>query len=759
MDLNIFKKDEGSTENYWSLVVGKTWVQAGIWRVSQEKVELVAEGNSTTWSDGNEESLVSAADGSLSSAASNTTFDVSEPNKVVYGLPASWVSDGSILPQRLELLKKLSGELELAPSGFVVVPEALVHYLKSKEGSPLNAILIGIAEDSSEVTLTQNGKVLGTTEVARSISLGADLSEGLAKLTPSLDGFQYPSRILLYNHKVGNLDDARQNLISTEWKEVNLNFLHTPKIEVLPENTAVLAVSLAGGAEVGEAVSVDFLGLDKAKNEETEVSLGESSDLEVEKVKYLEDEDIAYSEKISQNQDVNFEKEIEDLDLVAHDNLRSVSEKAEARDFNPFPEADKSKDLSIIKRALSHLSFPNLSLSIFKGWSMGFVAALTFILLIVFGIGYWYLPKAEVTIYVAAKKLEKTIPFSVDSQIPAVDLGKSIVPAKTEETEVSGEKTTSTTGTKLIGDRAKGTVIITNGGGSRVLKSGTILAGPNSLKFTLNEDVTVASASSIAKPSQSQAQVSAADIGAQYNLANGTEFVVGNFSKLDIVAQNDEAFSGGSSREITAVSDKDRLELEKGLMQELAEKGKEQLKDSLSPDEVLIDESISFTSQEKNYSNKAGEEASTLKLSTKGNVKSLVVSKESINSLVLDKIKSDVPGGFLLRPDQLNLSFKAVVQKEETKASKNAKETKEAKPPSSQTSFVAQIQANLLPKINPEDIKKGISGKSAIEAKEYLSSIPGFTRTAISFKPRLPSFLETLPRMTKNIVLEIESER
>lgn len=768
MDLNIFKKkDEGDIEHYWSIVVGKTWVQAGVWRVVEEHAELVAEGNSTSWVDGNEESLVAAADGSLSSAASNTSSEIPEPNKVVYGLPSSWITDGNITSQRLDLLKKLSSELELTPAGFVVVPEAIVHYLKSKEGSPLNAILVGISEDSVEITLSQNGKVLGTSEVSRSVSLGTDLAEGLGKISPVS---QNPSRILLYNHKVGNLDDARQNLLATNWKDVKLDFLHTPKIEVLPEDTALCAVSLAGGAEVGEAKNIVLprrITEEVIEDEESEKVLEEPEKEEenlpetqnLEEINFLRDEDIAESKDLPSTKTQDFESDLRDLDIGEHDNLRQPIQDPRVKDFNPFPQKTKR---NIFLTFFNLFKLPSLGkfeiLILGKGF-FGVAGVGVVLLLIVGGLGYWYLPKAEVTVYVAARKLEKIIPFNVDISTSVVDLANSVVPAKSFEIEVSGEKTTSTTGVKLVGDRAKGVVIITNGGGSRVLKSGTTLTGPNNLKFTLTEDTTVSSASSIAKPSIAQVPVAASDIGAQFNLAGGSEFTVANFSKLDIVAQNNDPLSGGSSREISAVSEKDKSSLEEGLNLELIEKGKEQAKNSQTDNEILVEESSVFTPSEKNFSNKVGEEAQTLKLVSKGQYKSLVIPKESVNSLVLEKLKGEVPEGFLLRPDQITLSFKTVVEKKAETTKPTKKEESKPQTTNPKTSFIAQVQVNLLPKINPDEVKKEISGKSPMLAKDYLSSIPGFTRTAISFKPRLPSFLQVLPRITNNILLEIEAER
>jgi hypothetical protein len=785
MDLNIFKRNdekEDGQEHYWSLVVGESWIQAGIWSTFQEKVHLIAQGNVTSWDATDEESLVSAADGTLSSAASFVTQDISEPNKVVFGLPASWVEEGDISKEKLNLLKKLTDELELSPAGFVVVPEAIVHYLKSKEGAPLNGILLGVSQDILEVSLVQNGKLLGSTEISRSVSLGTDMAEGLTKL--SGQSSQFPTRILLYDHKAGNLDEARQNLLQTEWGEkIGISFLHTPKVEVLDESTAIIAVSLAGGAEVGQAKAIvvaegmqneeevteaEAQETDSSYTQEKEPVLDEEDKESetaqmLEDIGFLEDEDIAQHNKVMEKEQ-NFEENMEDFDFEQHDNIRVPSTPLEATPApEPFPQKAKAKSPLAFLSSFSFLArFPRIRLP-FGGGGMIGLSLIGLVLLLLFGgVAYWYLPKADVSIFVAPKSVSDSFTFTIDPNLSVVDQANSVVPGSFREIDVSGEKTASTTGTKTIGDRAKGTVTIVNTGGSRTLKSGTVLTGPNSLKFTLNDDVTIASASSALSTSQTQAGVSAGDIGAQYNLAQGSEFSVGNFSKLDVAARNDEAISGGSSREIAAVSDKDQASISQDLTQELIQKALDQAMEGLSPDEQLVEDSAVFTANNKTYSNKIGEEASTLKLALTGKVKVLIVPKDALQILAMNKVSSQIPQGFTLKPEQLRFTFKTVEQKAapaSTKTTKTTTTTEETTITSSKPQISTEVQANLLPMVNPDDIKKSIAGKKPEDAKEYLSTIPGFSRAEIAFRIKLPSSIQTLPRIDKNINIEVQAEQ
>lgn len=727
MDLGIFKK-QPEAEYLWSLVIGKNWVEAGIWRVVGEKTEIVSQGGASSWQEDNSETLISAADSTLSAAAAALPDGAQEPTNVVLGLSPLWVENGEIKKERLELLKKLCRELELKPAGFVVIPEAMVHFLKAKEGGLLNAILVGLSEDSIDLSLVQGGKILGTVEVAKSMSLGQDIAEGLARL-PALP--QYPSRILLYNHRAGNLDEARQNLIKTEWKDFKVLFLHTPKVEILPEDAGILAVSLAGGTEVGHATALVVPKEEEGEEErEEDQSRKELEEVSIEELGFLKGADVAKI-KIT-------DEEPETEDITPKKEKLEVAEEPQKRSISLPKFSLPKKDW-----AFSRPTLPALSGLRFL-WIFGAIFVLLAGLL---GVAYWYLPKAKVLVYVAPKVLEKSIGFRVDPAQPSVSQTEGIVPAKTLETSVSGEKTGQPSGTKTVGERAKGQVIIYNTGGATTLKGATVVIGPNSLKFTLDEDVPVASGSSSANPSKTTVRVKASDIGAQYNLAAGTEFSVGNFAKSAVSAKNEEALLGGTSREVSAVSKEDVEILERELSKELLVQGMETLKNTLDKDEILIEEGGLFQKTNQTLSNKAGEEASTIKLKLEGKILVSAVPRDALSILVQSEVERDVPDGFTLRQDQIEVSY----QKKEQEIKEKTKE---------QPEFVAQVKANLLPKVDPDKITGAIAGKYPEVARDYLSSnTPGFTRAEISMNIRLPGKLGTLPRIPKNIKVEVAAER
>ena len=202
-----------------------------------------------------EDELTGAVDAALSSAIQKLPENYKEPNKTVFGVSSTWVKGGEISEEYLAKIKKLCTELSLSPVGFVVLPEAIAHLCKSEEGSPLNAIILGLGSGSIEISVFKLGNLVGTTEVSRSVSLIEDVTEGLSRFEGANP---LPSRFIVYDGKEGEIDEAKENLLQASWEGIpKIKFLHTPKAEVLTPDRKVLATCLAGAAEIGHVSHVD----------------------------------------------------------------------------------------------------------------------------------------------------------------------------------------------------------------------------------------------------------------------------------------------------------------------------------------------------------------------------------------------------------------------------------------------------------------------------------------------------------------------
>lgn len=696
MDIkSLISKTKEEKKYFWALLLEPSWVASAVWLIEDDKVEVIATSLSTRWE--NEDNLIEAVDASLSSCIQNLSIEFDEPAKTVFGVPSMWVEEGNIKEVYLESLKKICKELSLEPSGFVVLPEAIANFIKTKEQSPLSGITVGISNEDLDISIFNLGKLVGTTIVARSVSVQDDFLEGLSRLSTGAENF--PPRILLYNQKEAELEEIKTTLDSFDWGKIgDSGFLHTPKIEIIEPDNKILAVCLAGGSEMGEINSI--VSSQEITNSENISSEEESL---IDKPEELEN--------ISQPKDIT----PEDLGFVVNNNNTEVALKQKSR-LKSF-KLPKFK----ISKTITNLSFNK------KPFIIGSITLVAFF--VVGFILWWFLPKASVTIFVSPNKL--------DRKITLVE-GKDLI-VKSIEENVSGDKTKSTTGTKTVGEKAKGEMKIQNGTAFTInLVSGTSILSSSNLEFITTKQASVSGALSPSSPGTVTIEVEAANIGSEYNLAKDEVFKVANYPKAEVDAISLNNFTGGTSRQISAVSEEDRNTLLEDLTEELVDRAKNKLKEGISDDSLLIESSIKTKIKNETFSNKLGDEASTLKLFLDLNITINTVSKKDLNEISKKELEGKIPSGFVLNEDQITYDFSAA---------------------SEEKVIDVTIIVNLLPNINPDDIVKKIIGKYPNLAEEYLGSVPGFVRAEFRIKPLLPGRLGTLPHLFKNIKVEISAER
>ncbi len=682
---------------YWAIVLEPGWIQAGVWEIKENKVEVISVSPVTPWETDSE--IVGASDAALSSAIQLLPEGLGEPSKTVFGVPPSWVNEGQIKEEYLSKIKNICTELSLEPSGFVVLSEAIVHFIKVDEGSPVNAIIARFGKDFLELSVFKLGNLVGTTQVARSVSFFDDVKEGLSRFSLP-EGL--PSRIVIYDGKEGDLEEIKEALTVSDWENVDkVKFLHTPKIEILPPDKKVTAVSLAGAAEIAGV---------------TELS--------------KEDQNIVMPEKSLSPEELGF--------VVGEDIASGQPPQVEKQRISPQPLKGKIQTFmsKIFEKPVIRL--PNI-----KGKKnliiVGLVGGAFVALFLLFWIFY---PKAQIKVYVLPKRFEEKIDITVLKDSGATDIANKIVSGKIVLAEVSGEKTKSTTGTKKIGDRAKGSVNIQNGTGSVLkLSEGTLITAANNLKFGLVNSASISAALTPSTPGTYVVEVVAGDIGAEYNLAKNEVFSVKDYSKSEIDAVAVSDFIGGSSRDISAVSLDDATNLLNSLTSELSSNAKKDLISSIATDRFLIEDSLVATTSSKVFSNKVGDEASNLKLSLGLKSSAIVVLKKDLIDLSQNVLSKAAPPGFSLNSDNLGFGFSRI------------------KDLSSAILFNLIVKADFLPKEDISLLIRTVSGKSALTVEERLSQIPGFVTAEIDIKPKLPWIFGHLPKLSKNITIEILSEK
>lgn len=417
-------------------------------------------------------------------------------------------------------------------------------------------------------------------------------------------------------------------------------------------------------------------------------------------------------------------------------------------------ESSQTEKISIIDKIKKIFKKPKIKLPQIKTPSKLKIPSLIIIGLILLslfivagGIAYWVLPTATVTVFVKPNEISKELTFSLDSSLSELDLEKSIIPATVETVTATGNNQTPTTGAKTVGDRATGTVAIYNRTSSpKTLSAGTNLAYEN-LIFTLNEDVNIASASSTenadfsitVQPSKTEATVTAIDIGSQYNLSVDTQFSVANFSSESFIAKAVTDFTGGSSREIQAVSQSDIDLLKEDLINQLRQQTTDELKakSNHNKDVIFTDD---YEISDQSYSADVGDEADSINLEMTVTQTAYQYQITDISLIAQKVMLENIPDGFALQADA------TVVEVLETNIDEDDSITIKAK-----------TTLKLMPIIDTQQIARTIQGKYPPLTESYFKSLPNFVRTETQITPALPSRLNTFPRKVENIQVEVKS--
>lgn len=704
----IFQKKPERDEVYLSLVLEESAVQVALWSVLSANNPHISEAISERVTDNAWDKRLEACDRAIARLVEKEGRDDFE--KVVLGLPVSYLTpedevDHTVRPH----IKTLTHELELTAIGFVPIHQAIVHQIRQEEGVPPSVILIEADSQGSTLILYRVGVMVGK------VKIGND--DFVANLEKTLKGFKdievLPSRILLYGGDTALLDARKRDLLKHPWP-TRANFLHYPKIDVLSVISLASAVSLAGASELATQVGSS-----------TEQPVGEVVAVAV------EDADANVTEVAPET--LGFRS---DVDIVE----RPIRE--QENDL----KNDEEKPYKVPKKSIQLPSFETIThgASMMKIPRMGLLVFLVLFLLLAGGgwFLYWVLPKAQIVLYQVPYTLTESSGVTINPTATVVDAATKIVPGRKQERTVMGDKTIAVIGKKDIGDPARGTVTIYNRSlSSKQLNKGTILTA-GTLSFSLDSAVSIASASvgidySII-PGKASTAISAVKLGPQSNLPGSTEFSVKDTSTSVMVARNDAALSGGTSKAVTVVSRDDYDALVTDLTGDLIAKAKAELSSNVAGGEQLIDETVHTAVSQKKFDQELDQESDKLHGSITVSITGISYNTVEVASLFADMVSGKVPSGYLLDKESGTVSVSNVQVKKDGSVFLNAR-----------------YQGAATPKFDFAAMKSAIAGKSTGTAEQYFRNISGVG--GIEMNIGRSFWKTTFPINTSNILFTIKN--
>jgi len=393
-----------------------------------------------------------------------------------------------------------------------------------------------------------------------------------------------------------------------------------------------------------------------------------------------------------------------------------ISAQIDLRALNAAPSADKP---SAAVKPKKQLRVPNFNAFRKKFLFIGGSAALLIAFLV------WALaiaPHASVTISA------KTTSVNVDQTLtlnPSLQQSKAAdlqFKAVSKQIKKSVSADFAATGSKDVGNKAGGTVTLTNSfdSDSKTVPAGTVFTAASGQKFVNTAAITVPGAKVAGGgivAGTAPGQLQAVDIGPDYNVSAQSYSVSG----YDSLSAAGSAMSGGDKQTVTVVAQSDVDKAKSQLAAQDADAAKAELKKQFGSDVVVVDESFTNDQGAPAVSPAIGEQAKQGKLTVETTYTLLALTRADIDDLLNSALKSALdtkPNQSIFSNGDNSLRF-GNFQKFDNGTY------------GVRLSTVGYIGT----KINADDLAKQLEGKRYGEIQAIANQIPNVNSVDIKFSP------------------------
>ena len=674
-----------------------------------------------------QESVVTAVDKSLSKAASDINFpEDQEPNNVALILPPFWVgSDGKIISEKRKLIEHVCRDLKLSPMGFIANDDAIVEDANHSEGFPASFVLLNINSDNITVSLTYLGKIIERITKPNSDPFDPSIIENC--LLEFKSESTLPPQIII----IGSFDDSVVDLIKNyTWvgKKNIETFLHFPDIRSysLAEVTAIYT----------RAITLQFkTSLD---NQNSQNNLSADSPEEI--IESTDEVILPASEEL-------FEVSGSELGFITPADALVGEDKV--LDFSPPKQIDmpdsittKSSDSPIITK--KKFIFPKIKLPHFKLPHLNYLLIpLVFSPLLI--LIPFFFSTAEINLYLTQYEFKKQLPVILDPQADKINLEKNNIPVSLKTFTINTSSTITTTGTKTTGEKARGEIVVYNKiDKTQNIPKGSVLIDDGGKKFETLTSVEVASSSSnldagVINLGQTKVMVAAAEIGPEYNLSKDARLKFKDLADTIIIAKVKDQLSGGSKKQVKAVSTEDKLNVDLKIKEKITTEVNNRVDQEIAKLSGLLEETLQIKKGRIEYSREVGEEADEITANSV-NTATVYYFEPNHKLLLIDALLSSEDGytNSVVNQENFNITLLS--------------------PKFTGTTVTGQlsIDGKSTPKIDIPNLTKKLSGKSYSTAQNILRTTPRVYDFRIDRNLSFLNFINPLPYRLQNITIKVK---
>lgn len=601
----------------------------------------------------------------------------------------------------LEKIKHIVKDLELKPLGFIECFEAVNTYLEKKDGLPLSAVLVEMDQKHIGLFVFKGGKNIFSKIIIRSHDIVEDLNNGIQHFAGEI---LLPARIILYDSE----DAAKVSgqIINHRWSEEL--FVQLPRVEILKEDEVLEAL----GGVFEEQIRTNMRG--------QSISDKSLPDPEPEPTK---------SEDSEQKEVMGFiigpeQPEIPPSQDVIHQD--TVQEEIQPDEGNPESKVHKKRlQLSkFVPKMRVPLLLPIIAI---------------FVVLLLVGSVYvneYFLHNAQLTLYFPSNKIEKDLPIS-----STIGSSTDLLPVSISTRSADFSSSKATTGKKDIGDKAKGEVTMINlDDHEKLFTKGTIIE-TSGIKFVLDSDVKVASASVAAdfskQPGKAKITVTAAALGTEGNINKGQRFKVEDLSDSVYLATNENSFSGGTNKTVQVVAKKDQDDLKADVMKKAQSDAQGNIRMGLDESDKVLDDLTQVTLDSVKYSKQVGDEASSVDLKARALTTTYYFKDSDVKEFIQSLLSKDLQSGFTLQKENIQYTVQKISKKNGT------------------ISGDLNVQASSIKEPPKVAMEKAVQGKRVTSLDGIVKNQFGADTYKLDNREILPVLNGFLPFFEKNIKLKI----
>ena len=345
------------------------------------------------------------------------------------------------------------------------------------------------------------------------------------------------------------------------------------------------------------------------------------------------------------------------------------------------------------------------------------------VLLVIFLI--WALviaPTATITINAktTAVNIDRTLSLRPDAE--ASKPAELMLKPTSKQVKKSASAEFDATGTKQIGEKAKGNITINNAQDSDAVNvpAGTTFTAANGKTFTSTTGATVPGAKVVSgqiQPGQTSVSVTATAVGPDYNVAPQA-YTISGYGNL---SASGDTMSGGTSQEVKVVSQGDVDKAKDSLSQQDAGSGKDELRKQFGSEYIIIEESFTTETGSPAASPAVGEQAQKGKVTVETTYTMLGLQREDAKQIIGDVLKDaldDKPNQSIFSDGSNTISFQAFQK-------------------SSNGTYSARLVTTgyIGTTIDTKKLAEEVKGKRYGEIEQIANSITGVDKVDIKFSP------------------------